>query len=162
MADILSFPVCSLIIVLTTLIPSACQKFYLNCQFFVFQRLFLSELSLVYMPVLFRVILGICERQSYYMSLKNVFSTDDVNCFAELLHSISIFFFFLFRWYHGRLGRAGAEEMLRDREIGSYLVRESESKLGSFVLSYLGHNYKITHFRSVHGSFAKKKKNDFV
>ena len=51
------------------------------------------------------------------------------------------------RWYHGRLGRAGAEDMLRDQEAGSYLVRESESKLGSFVLSYLGHNLKITHFR---------------
>ena len=52
-------------------------------------------------------------------------------------------------WYHGRLGRAGAEDLLRDQEAGSYLVRESESKLGSFVLSYLGHNYKITHFRCV-------------
>ncbi|KAL8575409.1 hypothetical protein ACOMHN_000025 [Nucella lapillus] len=50
-------------------------------------------------------------------------------------------------WYHGRLGRAGAEDLLRDQQAGSYLVRESESKLGSFVLSYLGHNFKITHFR---------------
>ncbi|KAK7116060.1 ras GTPase-activating protein 1-like [Littorina saxatilis] len=50
-------------------------------------------------------------------------------------------------WYHGRLGRAAAEDMLRDQEPGSYLVRESESKLGSFVLSYRGHNLKITHFR---------------
>ncbi|XP_076465409.1 ras GTPase-activating protein 1-like [Babylonia areolata] len=50
-------------------------------------------------------------------------------------------------WYHGRLGRAAAEDLLRDQDAGSYLVRESESKLGSFVLSYLGHNYKITHFR---------------
>ncbi|XP_076443695.1 ras GTPase-activating protein 1-like isoform X2 [Babylonia areolata] len=50
-------------------------------------------------------------------------------------------------WYHGRLGRTAAEELLRDQEVGSYLVRESESKLGSFVLSYLGHNFKITHFR---------------
>ncbi|KAK7492633.1 hypothetical protein BaRGS_00016112 [Batillaria attramentaria] len=50
-------------------------------------------------------------------------------------------------WYHGRLGRAGAEGLLHDREPGSYLVRESESKLGSFVLSYLGQNHKITHFR---------------
>ena len=53
-------------------------------------------------------------------------------------------------WYHGRLGRAGAEDLLRDQEAGSYLVRESESKLGSFVLSYLGQNYKITHFRCVY------------
>ncbi|KAL8563555.1 hypothetical protein ACOMHN_060871 [Nucella lapillus] len=50
-------------------------------------------------------------------------------------------------WYHGRLGRTAAEELLRDQEAGSYLVRESESKLGSFVLSYLGYNLKITHFR---------------
>ena len=61
--------------------------------------------------------------------------------------NVFFIFFFFFSWYHGRLGRAGAEEMLRDQEAGSYLVRESESKLGSFVLSYLGHNFRITHFR---------------
>ncbi|XP_021354731.1 ras GTPase-activating protein 1-like [Mizuhopecten yessoensis] len=51
------------------------------------------------------------------------------------------------QWYHGRLGRQTAEERLRSAgEIGSYLVRESESKSGSYVLSYLGKN-GLTHFR---------------
>lgn len=55
----------------------------------------------------------------------------------------------LFRWYHGRLGRQVAEDRLRTAgETGSYLVRESERNKGSYVLSYLGKN-GLTHFKYV-------------
>lgn len=51
------------------------------------------------------------------------------------------------QWYHGRLDRFTAEERLWDAsKLGSYLVRESDRKPGSYVLSYLGRT-GINHFR---------------
>ena len=51
------------------------------------------------------------------------------------------------RWYHGRLERATAEDRLRHAcEAGSYLIRESDRKPGSYVLSFLGVT-GINHFR---------------
>lgn len=50
-------------------------------------------------------------------------------------------------WYHGRLDRYTAEDRLWGAgKIGSYLVRESDRKPGSYVLSYLGRT-GINHFR---------------
>ncbi|XP_046678395.1 ras GTPase-activating protein 1 isoform X4 [Homalodisca vitripennis] len=51
------------------------------------------------------------------------------------------------QWYHGRLDRYTAEERLWEASrMGSYLVRESDRKPGSYVLSYLGRT-GINHFR---------------
>ncbi|OXA62813.1 Ras GTPase-activating protein 1 [Folsomia candida] len=51
------------------------------------------------------------------------------------------------QWYHGRLDRHTTEERLRTAgKPGSYLVRESDRKPGSYVLSYLGRT-GINHFR---------------
>jgi Ras GTPase-activating protein 1 len=59
------------------------------------------------------------------------------NTFVKLSH----------RWYHGRLDRRIAEKRLNDRQQhGDYLIRESESKPGSYVLSYFGKT-GINHFR---------------
>ncbi|XP_022105967.1 ras GTPase-activating protein 1-like [Acanthaster planci] len=41
-------------------------------------------------------------------------------------------------WYHGRMDRMTAEMRLNGARVGSYLIRESERKPGSYVLSYLG------------------------
>ncbi|XP_063368030.1 ras GTPase-activating protein 1 [Cydia amplana] len=50
-------------------------------------------------------------------------------------------------WYHGRLDRYTSEERLYAAgKQGSYLVRESDRKPGSYVLSYLGRT-GINHFR---------------
>ncbi|XP_030747650.1 ras GTPase-activating protein 1-like, partial [Sitophilus oryzae] len=50
-------------------------------------------------------------------------------------------------WYHGRLDRYQAEERLWNcNKLGSYLVRESDRKPGSYVLSYLGRT-GMNHFR---------------
>ncbi|CAG7818083.1 unnamed protein product, partial [Allacma fusca] len=50
-------------------------------------------------------------------------------------------------WYHGRLDRHTTEDRLRfTGKPGSYLVRESDRKPGSYVLSYLG-RCGINHFR---------------
>lgn len=50
-------------------------------------------------------------------------------------------------WYHGRLDRYTTEQRLRNAtRLGSYLVRESDRKPGSYVLSYLGRT-GINHFR---------------
>ncbi|CAH1797492.1 unnamed protein product, partial [Owenia fusiformis] len=51
------------------------------------------------------------------------------------------------QWYHGRLARNDAEERLHEAgNYGCYLVRESERKPGSYVLSHLGKT-GINHFR---------------
>jgi hypothetical protein len=58
------------------------------------------------------------------------------------------------RWYHGRLDRYTAEERLWQAvKMGSYLVRESDRKPGSYVLSYLGRT-GINHFRLVYISYS--------
>lgn len=50
-------------------------------------------------------------------------------------------------WYNGRLDRYNAEQRLRSiNKQGCYLVRESDRKPGSYVLSYLGKT-GINHFR---------------
>ncbi|KAG7176676.1 Ras GTPase-activating protein 1-like [Homarus americanus] len=50
-------------------------------------------------------------------------------------------------WYHGRLDRAQSEERLRlFGKLGSYLVRESDRRPGSYVLSYLGRS-GVSHFK---------------
>lgn len=60
---------------------------------------------------------------------------------------ISLYFILFFRWYHGKLDRADAENRLMDNgKVGSYLVRESDRKPGTYSLSYLGRN-GISHFR---------------
>ncbi|XP_076355488.1 ras GTPase-activating protein 1-like isoform X1 [Tachypleus tridentatus] len=51
------------------------------------------------------------------------------------------------QWYHGRLDRITAEQRLQvANKLASYLVRESDRRPGSYVLSYLGHT-GINHFR---------------
>ncbi|KAK9506674.1 hypothetical protein O3M35_008566 [Rhynocoris fuscipes] len=51
------------------------------------------------------------------------------------------------QWYHGRLDRYTSEERLwQASKMGSYLVRESDRKPGSYVLSYFGKT-GINHFR---------------
>ncbi|XP_067664824.1 ras GTPase-activating protein 1-like isoform X1 [Haliotis asinina] len=53
-------------------------------------------------------------------------------------------------WYHGRLDRQTAEVRLQEAgKEGSYLIRESDRKPGSFVLSYLGKANQLTHFRII-------------
>uniref|UniRef100_A0A8C7WVG6 SH2 domain-containing protein n=1 Tax=Oryzias sinensis TaxID=183150 RepID=A0A8C7WVG6_9TELE len=49
----------------------------------------------------------------------------------------------LLRWYHGHLSGKEAEKMLTDKgKAGSFLVRESQSKPGDFVLSVLTNEEK--------------------
>ncbi|XP_033475143.1 ras GTPase-activating protein 1 isoform X3 [Epinephelus lanceolatus] len=53
-------------------------------------------------------------------------------------------------WYHGKLDRTIAEERLRQaRNPGSYLIRESDRRPGSFVLSFLSVTNVVNHFRII-------------
>ncbi|KAM9823217.1 ras GTPase-activating protein 1-like isoform X3 [Syngnathus typhle] len=53
-------------------------------------------------------------------------------------------------WYHGKLDRTIAEERLRQaRTHGSYLIRESDRRPGSFVLSFLSMTNVVNHFRII-------------
>ncbi|KAM9810242.1 ras GTPase-activating protein 1 [Neosynchiropus ocellatus] len=54
------------------------------------------------------------------------------------------------QWYHGKLDRTIAEERLRQaRNHGSYLIRESDRRPGSFVLSFLSMTNVVNHFRII-------------
>ncbi|XP_029429562.1 ras GTPase-activating protein 1 isoform X3 [Rhinatrema bivittatum] len=54
------------------------------------------------------------------------------------------------QWYHGKLDRAIAEERLRQAgRPGSYLIRESDRRPGSFVLSFLSKTNVVNHFRII-------------
>uniref|UniRef100_A0A8C2FKS0 protein-tyrosine-phosphatase n=1 Tax=Cyprinus carpio TaxID=7962 RepID=A0A8C2FKS0_CYPCA len=55
------------------------------------------------------------------------------------------------RWYHGHLSGPSAEKLLRERgEPGTFLVRESLSKPGDFVLSVLTDDMTSAGFRVSH------------
>ncbi|MBN3322023.1 PTN11 phosphatase, partial [Atractosteus spatula] len=59
----------------------------------------------------------------------------DTGCPLALIKSI--------RWYHGHLSGRDAEKLLTEKgKPGSFLVRESQSKPGDFVLSVLTHEEK--------------------
>ena len=52
-------------------------------------------------------------------------------------------------WYHGRLDRAASEDRLRlYGKLGAYLIRESDRRPGSYVLSYHGRS-GVSHFKWV-------------
>ncbi|KAF4790641.1 hypothetical protein TURU_138613 [Turdus rufiventris] len=54
-------------------------------------------------------------------------------------------------WYHGKLDRTIAEERLRQAgKPGSYLIRESDRRPGSFVLSFLSKT-NVNHFSFLKG-----------
>lgn len=54
------------------------------------------------------------------------------------------------QWYHGKLDRMIAEERLYQAgRTGSYLIRESDRRPGSFVLSFLSKTNVVTHFRII-------------
>lgn len=53
---------------------------------------------------------------------------------------------FLFRWFHGKISREMAEDLLTPKENGLFLVRESTNYPGDYTLCvcYLG---KVEHYR---------------
>lgn len=65
-------------------------------------------------------------------------------CFrAHVLFHLSLFSPPVARWYHGHLSGRDAEKLLTDKgKAGSFLVRESQSKPGDFVLSVLTNEEK--------------------
>lgn len=55
------------------------------------------------------------------------------------------FYLHIFRWFHGHISGKEAEKVLMEKgKNGSYLVRESQSKPGDFVLSVRTDD-KVTH-----------------
>jgi hypothetical protein len=53
-------------------------------------------------------------------------------------------------WYHGRIDRLDSEDILKSSGLlQSFLVRESEKRPGSFVLSYLARDRSINHYKLV-------------
>lgn len=63
-----------------------------------------------------------------------------------LISSLTCLYFH--SWYHGRLSREQSEERLKQsNKPGGFLLRESERKTGSFVLSYLSLKLNVNHFK---------------
>jgi len=55
----------------------------------------------------------------------------------------------IFRWFHGHLSGKEAEKLLVRGKDGTFLVRESRSKPGDYVLS-VKTDEKVTHFMIVY------------
>uniref|UniRef100_A0A8B9M9G4 SH2 domain-containing protein n=1 Tax=Accipiter nisus TaxID=211598 RepID=A0A8B9M9G4_9AVES len=84
--------------------------------------------------------LGRKEKAGYRKPLSPL---DGSECFPPVTPIVTLFF----RWYHGKLDRAIAEERLwQAGKPGSYLIRESDRRPGSFVLSFLSKT-NVNHFR---------------
>ena len=44
-------------------------------------------------------------------------------------------FIFIFSWYHGDIGRSQSESILKYQKHGTYLVRDSATSTGRYVIS---------------------------
>lgn len=52
---------------------------------------------------------------------------------------------YMYSWYHGALGRPAAESILLNNRAGLFLVRDSQSLQGGYVLS-VSENRKVSHY----------------
>ena len=59
------------------------------------------------------------------------------------------------RWFHGHLAGKEAEKLLSKGKLGSFLVRESQSKLGDYGKENL--SIRMGHFLTHHQSFMHPK-----
>ena len=57
--------------------------------------------------------------------------------------------FYVCRWFHGKIKREDAEVLLKPREDGLFLVRESVNYPGDFTLSVC-HKQKVEHYRIIY------------
>lgn len=55
----------------------------------------------------------------------------------------------VFRWYHGKISRAQAEELLSNSEEGHYLVRESNNFPGDYTLCVYS-SHKVEHYHIIY------------
>lgn len=70
---------------------------------------------------------------------------------VTITKAFSLLLLCVFRWYHGHLSGPSAEKLLRERnEAGTFLVRESLSKPGDFVLSAMTNDQTSTGRRVSH------------
>ena len=54
-----------------------------------------------------------------------------------------------FRWFHGKIDRVKADELLNPRTDGLFLVRESKNYPGDYTLSVCCGN-KVEHYRIIY------------
>uniref|UniRef100_A0A8C5SCP9 RAS p21 protein activator 1 n=1 Tax=Laticauda laticaudata TaxID=8630 RepID=A0A8C5SCP9_LATLA len=81
-------------------------------------------------------------------SLQNLIQDFEVQMLCQM--DLICHYALVFRWYHGKLDRTIAEERLRQAgKPGSYLIRESDRRPGSFVLSFLSKTNVVNHFRII-------------
>lgn len=86
--------------------------------------------------ILMKSVLFICLRLN--KNARHIFYT-----FSKYFYLLNLFF--CYRWFHGHLSGKDAEKLILDKgKNGSFLVRESQSKPGDFVLSVRTDD-KVTH-----------------
>lgn len=66
-----------------------------------------------------------------------------------LLNDMDFRFALFCSWFHGKITRDQAEELLNPREDGLYLVRESTNFPGDYTLCVCFHN-KVEHYRVIY------------
>ena len=83
---------------------------------------------------------------------------------ATFFHNILVSF--LCRWYFGKIKRVDAEKLLQlpVNQVGAFLIRDSETILGSYSLSICDHESRVRHYRIErldNGSFFIARKATF-
>lgn len=58
---------------------------------------------------------------------------------------------FMYSWYHGEIGRSSSENILMSKKPGLFLVRDSSTCKGGYVLS-VSENKKVSHYIITHQS----------
>ncbi|XP_042678693.1 ras GTPase-activating protein 1 [Centrocercus urophasianus] len=97
---------------------------------------------------LLRRILNLTNQTAFYSEILGLVRAGGL---VNIVHLVfrHILLCFSYRWYHGKLDRTIAEERLRQAgKPGSYLIRESDRRPGSFVLSFLSKT-NVNHFRII-------------
>lgn len=80
------------------------------------------------------------------LSLIRFIAKSDQNLYCSSNDNFHDFFFLANRWFHGRIKREEAENLLKPREDGLFLVRESTNFPGDYTLCVC-FNEKVEHYR---------------
>lgn len=90
-----------------------------------------------------RVLVIVCLSGCLYKIVLSCICVESVCCM--------LVFFCNFRWFHGKIDRTKADELLNPRTDGLFLVRESKNFPGDYTLSVCCGN-KVEHYRIIYSS----------
>ena len=82
-------------------------------------------------------LLSVLEAQSSVHDKRKKERRCSATLLVAILHLHHLLFYFFFRWFHKKMSRGAAEDMLkRIKDDGAFLVRESESAQDAFAITF--------------------------